>query len=358
MAEKKVNVGNVPNLRFPGFEGEWKDHEIGDILTIASGKDYKHLDNGDVPVFGTGGQMTKVNNFLYNGETVFIGRKGTINKPRYFEGKFWTVDTLFYTHSFINVFPKFVFYIFENINWLNFNEASGVPSLSKSTIDSIEIKIPEIIEQKKISNILSIIDQRIQTQSKIIEDLKILSNSLAKKLFSKNLIFQNMEEGEWVTKQISEVLTIGSGRDYKHLKTGEVPVFGTGGLMTSVDQFLHDGETVCIGRKGTIDKPMYYNGKIWTVDTLFYTHSFKGVLPKFIFYAFRLINWKEYNEASGVPSLSKSTIEKIEIDIPSIIIQHKIVELLSLIDEKIENEKKVIDKMQKQKSFLLKSLFI
>ena len=83
-------------------------------------------------------------------------------------------------------------------------------------------------------------------------------------------------EGEWEEKKLREVLTIGSGKDYKHLGVGNIPVFGTGGLMTTVDAFLYDGETVCIGRKGTIDKPMYFKGKIWTVDTLFYTHSFKN----------------------------------------------------------------------------------
>ena len=67
---------NVPKLRFREFEGEWVEKFIGDILKIGSGKDYKHLDKGDIPVFGTGGYMTSVNNFLYDGDSVCIGRKG------------------------------------------------------------------------------------------------------------------------------------------------------------------------------------------------------------------------------------------------------------------------------------------
>ena len=91
-------------------------------------------------------------------------------------------------------------------------------------------------------------------------------------------------------KRLGSLLTIGSGKDYKHLGAGDVPVFGTGGIMTKVNAFLNDGETVCIGRKGTIDKPMYFNGKIWTVDTLFYTHSFKMQYPNsFIIYFKELI---------------------------------------------------------------------
>ncbi|MFM2293251.1 MAG: hypothetical protein RIS29_3064, partial [Bacteroidota bacterium] len=137
-------------------------------MKIGSGKDYKHLSEGDIPVFGTGGCMTFVNEYLMDGESVFIGRKGTINKPSYYSGKFWTVDTLFYTHSFDKIIPKFAFYCFEKINWLKYNEASGVPSLSKSTIEQIEIQIPAIDEQVAITDLLTLIDDRINRSIKII----------------------------------------------------------------------------------------------------------------------------------------------------------------------------------------------
>ena len=128
--------------------------------------------------------------------------------------------------------------------------------------------------------------------------------------------------------------------------------------MTYVDSCLYDGETVCIGRKGTIDKPMYYNGKIWTVDTLFYTHSFINCVPKFVYYVFQSINWLEYNEASGVPSLSKSTIEKIEVNIPSFQEQLLIANFLSSVDAKIYFEIKIRDKYERLKKHLLTNLFI
>ena len=133
---------NVPKLRFKEFSGVWEDKLIGQILTVGSGKDYKHLSTGDIPVYGTGGYMLSVNDYLYDGESVGIGRKGTIDKPIFLTGKFWTVDTLFYTHSFKNSVPKFIYSIFQRINWKLYNEASGVPSLSKSTIEKIKIFIP------------------------------------------------------------------------------------------------------------------------------------------------------------------------------------------------------------------------
>ena len=73
----------VPNLRFPEFQGEWITYKIKDVLSIGNGRDYKHLNNGGIPVFGTGGYMTSVDECLYDGETTFIGRKGSINDDFY-----------------------------------------------------------------------------------------------------------------------------------------------------------------------------------------------------------------------------------------------------------------------------------
>ena len=127
--------------------------------------------------------MTSVDECLYNGETTFIGRKGSINKPFYYNGKFWTVDTLFYTHSFNGITPKFTYCLFQTINWLKYNEASGVPSLSKDTIEKIKINIPELEEQNKIAKLMFALDERIATQSKIIEDLKKLKSAIIEKLY-------------------------------------------------------------------------------------------------------------------------------------------------------------------------------
>ena len=128
--------------------------------------------------------MTSVDECLYDGETTFIGRKGSINKPFYYNGKFWTVDTLFYTHSFNGITPKFTYCLFQTINWLKYNEASGVPSLSKDTIEKIKIKIPGLEEQNKIAKLMFALDERIATQNKIIEDLKKLKSAISKLLFA------------------------------------------------------------------------------------------------------------------------------------------------------------------------------
>lgn len=164
---------------------------------------------------------------------------------------------------------------------------------------------------------------------------------------------------DWDVVDLDDVLTFGSGQDYKHLNSGDIPVYGTGGLMTFVDEYLYDGDSVGIGRKGTIDKPVFLTDKFWTVDTLFFTHSFKKTLPKYMYYQFLLIRWKEYNEASGVPSLNKNTLGKIKIPLPPTKAeQEAIANALSDMDALITNLDTLIGKKKAVKKGAMQQLLI
>lgn len=224
------------------------------------------------------------------------------------------------------------------------------------------LKTPSFPEQTKIANFLRAVDEKITQLTQKCDLLAQYKKGVMQQIFSQQLRFQDDDDGrdfpEWEENVIGDVLTIGSGKDYKHLSIGNVPVYGTGGYMLSVNDYLYDGESVCIGRKGTIDKPVLLSGKFWTVDTLFYTHSFKSVLPKFIYAYFQMVNWKNYNEASGVPSLSKSTIEKIDITIPTIEEQTKIANFLTAIDDKINNAQTQLAFVKQYKQGLLQQMFV
>ena len=236
-----------------------------------------------------------------------------------------------------------------------------VQNISKPNVQNFEFFNPPLPEQQKIASFLSSVDKKIaqlQQKKRLLEDYK---KGVMQQIFSQELRFTK-EDGsaypDWEEKRLVEVLKIGSGKDYKHLKEGLIPVYGTGGLMTFVNDYLFEGESVGIGRKGTIDKPVFLEGKFWTVDTLFYSHSFNKVLPKFIYYFFLLVNWKKYNEASGVPSLSKGTIEKINISVPCIEEQTQIAHFLSAIDTKIAVVQTQIEKTQTFKKGLLQQMFV
>lgn len=133
-----------------------------DVVDVRSGRDYKHLEEGDIPVYGTGGYMLSVNEALSDDEdAIGIGRKGTIDNPYILRAPFWTVDTLFYAVPRDKYDLNFVFDIFQNVNWKAKDESTGVPSLSKATINAVETLMPEYAEQKKIGEYFSYLDNFI-----------------------------------------------------------------------------------------------------------------------------------------------------------------------------------------------------
>ena len=140
----------------------WEQRKLGDIVDVRSGKDYKHLSEGNIPVYGTGGYMLSVNQALsYDEDAIGIGRKGTIDKPYILKAPFWTVDTLFYAVPRQNSDLDFVFDIFQNIDWKKKDESTGVPSLSKTAINEIDISAPCLEEQQVIGSYFSKIDNLI-----------------------------------------------------------------------------------------------------------------------------------------------------------------------------------------------------
>ncbi len=149
--------------RLPGFDGEWEMKQLRDVLTICHGRSQHEVqvEDGPYPILATGGQIGRARSFLCDKPSVLIGRKGTIDQPRYIDTPFWTVDTLFY--SIIRDFndAKFIFYRCCLIDWYKYNEASGVPSLSAQTVESIEISFPKPEEQIAIAAILSDMDTAI-----------------------------------------------------------------------------------------------------------------------------------------------------------------------------------------------------
>ncbi|EHQ69718.1 restriction endonuclease subunit S, partial [Staphylococcus aureus] len=163
---------NVPELRFPGFEGEWEEKKLGDLIKVNSGKDYKHLEKGDIPVYGTGGYMTSVSEPLSEIDAVGIGRKGTINKPYLLEAPFWTVDTLFYCTPKKETDILFILSLFRKINWKVYDESTGVPSLSKQTINKINRFVPSNKEQQKIGEFFIKLDRQIELEEQKLELLQ------------------------------------------------------------------------------------------------------------------------------------------------------------------------------------------
>ena len=138
-------------------------------------------------------------------------------------------------------------------------------------------------------------------------------------------------------RALSDVLTIRNGKDYKHLNEGSIPVYGSGGIMTYVDEYAYDKPSVLIPRKGSLDKLYYVDEPFWTVDTIFYTDiNTEVVEPKYVFYVLQKEHLEKLNKAGGVPSLTQSVLNKVVIPVPPLEVQREIVRILDNFTEVTE----------------------
>lgn len=153
---------------------------------------------------------------------------------------------------------------------------------------------------------------------------------------------------EW--KALGDVCKIKNGKDYKNLGTGDIPVWGTGGIMCYVDKFAYNKPSVLLPRKGSIDKIYYTESPFWNVDTLFYTIiNTSIILPKFLYYYLLTVNLVSLDTSKGNrPSLTQTVLNNIEIPLPSLEIQKRIVEDLDKLTGMIDNLEKELDLRRKQ----------
>ena len=159
---------------------------------------------------------------------------------------------------------------------------------------------------------------------------------------------------------LSDLASIKYGKNQKKVlsESGNIPIYGTGGLMGYATTALYDKPSVLIGRKGTIGKVKYVEHPFWTVDTLFYTIvNTDIVLPKYLYYVMSLIDLNNYNEGTTIPSLRTETLNRLEFDIPSLVEQETILSCLNPIDEKIALNNAINNNLEQQISALFINMF-
>ncbi|MCM1315925.1 MAG: restriction endonuclease subunit S [Muribaculaceae bacterium] len=182
------------------MKSKWKTCCLDELVTIKYGKNQKKVvsDNGKFPIYGTGGLMGYATEPLYNKPSVLIGRKGTINKIRYVDYPFWTVDTLFYT--IINediVIPRFLYYTLLQIDFMRYNEGTTIPSLRTETLNRLEISLPDLETQKKISSVLSVLDDKIELNNRMNKNLEEQAQAIFKSWFVDFEPFGNIMPENW-----------------------------------------------------------------------------------------------------------------------------------------------------------------
>lgn len=146
-----------------------KEYKLSQLLEIKNGKDHKELPNGDYPVFGSGGVMRYVNEYLYDKPSILLPRKGSLNNIQYCDVPFWTVDTLYYTE--VNEKIACPYYLYNYLCLLDLSgldTGTGVPSMTFDSYYNIKVLIPEIEEQKRVASVLQNLDHKIALNRQIM----------------------------------------------------------------------------------------------------------------------------------------------------------------------------------------------
>ena len=182
---------------------------LGELVTIKYGKNQKKVqsEDGTVPIYGTGGLMGYATDALYDKSSVLIGRKGTINKVRYVDHPFWTVDTLFYTVVNENlVIPKYLYYLMSLLNLDSYNEGTTIPSLRTETLNRLEFDIPNLDYQEKVLSMLEPIERKIKLNEDINNNLEQQAQAIYQQMFIDN------PAPDWIEGSLSDIANITMGQ--------------------------------------------------------------------------------------------------------------------------------------------------
>jgi sty sbli len=237
--------------------------------------------------------------------------------------------------------PKYLLYTlmseYVQVQIRRINQTGSIVSnLNISSLKKLKIPLHNFEEQRKIANILSAIDDKIQINNQINQELEAMAKTLydywfvqfdfpdqngkpykssgGKMVYNPELK-REIPEG-WGVEKLKYFLTIKNGKDHKNLQDGKFAVYGSGGIMRSVTDYLYSGESILFPRKGTLNNVMYVNEKFWTVDTMFYSEVNKNNSALYVFYSVKDIDFNKLNTGTGVPSMTSSILYDLNIIVP------------------------------------------
>lgn len=316
--------------------------------------------------------MLSVNDYLHNGDSVCIGRKGTIDNPIFLTGKFWTVDTLFYTHSFRDCLPRFIYAIFQQINWVNHNEGGGVPSLSKTNIGKIKVAVPKPSEQQKITDCLTSVDELIAAQTQKLNAVKTHKKGLMQQLFPavgetvpKRRFPEFRDNGDWEEKVLGDICDMQAGKFVRANEInadkadGTYPCYGGNGLRGFTKTFTHSGKYSLIGRQGALcGNVMLATDQFHATEHAVVVSPREGISTLWLYYLLNHLNLNQFATGQAQPGLSVENLQKVELKIPAEEDeQQEIADCLASVDELISNQAKKIEALKSHKKALMQQLF-
>jgi type I restriction enzyme S subunit len=403
MTTKKKKAANVPNLRFPGFERVWIQRNLGEICSMQAGKFISASEirqssqTGLFPCYGGNGLRGYVNSFNQAGVYPLIGRQGALcGNVMLAEGKFHATEHAVVVKSNEDVDTSWLYYLLIRLNLNQYATGAAQPGLSVQNLEQVELRMPKSEkEQKKISSFLAMIDERIQTQNKIIEQLESLIKGMRDKLFCQKIRFPQFKE-QWLQYRVSDFLTFFSTNSlsweqltyqqgtinnlhYGLIHQHESPVIDIDNFVlpsiktefvTGNYEYCQDGDIAFADASEDVEDVAkaieFVNCKdrkiICGLHTIHGRDKLSITISGFKGYAFASSTFRrqirQLAQGTKVFSISSKTFNECFVGIPTKNEQQEITNFLAALYKKLEVEKSCLSKYVIQKKHLLLNMFI
>ncbi|WP_297073278.1 restriction endonuclease subunit S [Thermococcus sp.] len=311
--------------------------------------------------------------------SLIVSNSGTVGEPAIiFTGKGGCIHDGFITIKPREASEIFLYYLFEwkKQEFQVMAQANTQGNMNTKLWAEVKINLPPLPEQRKIAEVLSKVDSLIEKTEKIIEKYERIKRGLAQDLLTRGIDengrirseetheFKDSPVGripkEWKVVKLGELGEIVYGDrlpESEYHPYGDSLVYGSSGIIARSYRFLDTGAAVVLPRKGTITNVFYVspNQKFWVIDTAFYIKP--TIDAKFLYYGLQRVNLEIYNEATGVPSLSRETLRNILLAVPySDEEQRRIAQVLSQVDNILEKERRELEKLKRLKRGLMSDL--
>lgn len=293
---------------------EWREVSLDEVVALKRGFDLPEPQRqpGIYPVLGSSGISGWHDKGPIKGPGVTIGRSGaSIGVATYFEGDYWPLNTALFVEDFKGNYPRYVYYLLDNLDFASFDSGSAQPSLNRNYIANIRIMLPSRDEQEAVAVLLGALDDKVAVNDRIAATV----SSLLKAYFS---VTARSAEREVRLGELVE-LKYGKALKEEDRAPGQIPVFGGNGISGWHDAPLNDGPGIIVGRKGAnAGSVSWSQGPFWPIDTAFYVDSASGNSPlEFLLFLLEDAGFRNIVGDSAIPGLNREMALSLTVRLPA-----------------------------------------
>ena len=348
----------------------WEYKSLGDVCEILDSRrkpiTKNKRESGTIPYYGATGILDYVKDYIFDEKLVLLGEDGAKwgageNSAYIVEGKTWVNN---HAHALRpkreHLIDELLVYYLNFANLQPFITGVTVPKLNQEKMRSIEIPVPPLSEQQSIVDYLDSAFAKIDALKANAE--KALNE--AKALFQASLKEMLEPKEGWEEKTIEHFARIVHGKNQKEVldSNGSYPIYGSGGnIMGYANAYLCEAGTTILGRKGTIDNPLFIDERFWNVDTAFGIIAKDNCNKKYLYYSIKKVDWAKLNTGTTLPSLTQNVVYNVAMCAPPLSEQQSIVETLDSLKSKVDRLQENYDKISQEcdalKQTILRQVF-